>query len=153
MAEKITIETILDDAQARAQQAALETKNKEINKTIEENEKRTKEAFAVSMNAMRAGYMVISGITQAMGGTMSQAFSTIYGLALASIGTYQSIAAAMAATGPAGWIQAGLMVASLATALVQLGVVAAGQEDFAAQIGGLNMVVQGIGGMINKYGF
>ena len=120
---------------------------------IEETEKRTKEAFAQSMGAMRAGYMVISGITQAMGGSMSQAFSAAYGIAMASIGTYQAIAAAMAATGPAGWLQATLMTSSLIAAIVQLGAVAVGQEDFATQIAGLNMTIQGIGSLLGEFNF
>lgn len=102
---------------------------------------------------MRAGYMVISGMSQAMGGGMSQAFSAIYGIAMAGIGTYQAIAAAMAVSGPTGWLQAGMMTASLVTALIQLGAVSAGQEDLARQIGGLNMSIQGMGSMIGQMGF
>lgn len=151
MSEKITIETILDDAPAKAQQEALEAKNKKINAGIEENKKATKKAFTASMAAMRAGYMVMSGVTQAMGGSMSQAFSAIYGIAMASIGTYQSIAAAMAASG-VGTVQAIMMSASLITAVIQLGAVSAGQEDFSRQVGGLNMALQGIGQSIGSWG-
>ncbi len=150
---QISIETYLDDAPARAQQAALEAKNAEIKNAIEENEKATKEAFNKSMAAMRSGYMIISGITQAMGGTMSQAFSAIYSIGMAGIQTASAIATALAASGPAGWIQAAMMAASLVAALVQLGAVAAGQEDFARQIGGLNMSIQGIGGLLDNMDF
>ena len=152
MSLKVDIKAVLDDSQAKAQQAELEKKNEEIKKATEENEKLTREAFNKAMGAMRAGYMVISGMTQAIGGSMSQAFSAIYGIALAGIGTYQAIAAAMAASG-VGAVQAILMTASLITALIQLGAVAVGQEELAQQVGGLNQMVQGIGGMIGVIGY
>ena len=104
------------------------------------------------MGAMRAGYMVISGMSQAMGGGMSQAFSAIYGIAMAGIGTYQAIAAAMAASG-VGTLQAVMMTSSLITAIAQLGAVTMGQEDLAQQLGGLNMSIQGIGGLLNNMDF
>ena len=105
------------------------------------------------MTAMRAGYMILSGMTQAMGGSMSQAFSAMYGLIMGGIQTGSAIAGALAVSSPAGWLQAGMMMASLATAISQLGLVAAGQEDFARQIGGINIVLQSIGGLINNLGF
>ena len=151
MSLQISIETYLDDAEIRAQQAELKRENEKIAQAIEQNEKATKDAFNKSMAAMRAGYMVLSGMTQAMGGSMSQAFSAIYGIAMASIGTYQAIAAAMAASG-VGTVQAILMTSSLITAIIQLGAVALGQEDFSRQIGGLNMALQGIGQSISAWG-
>ena len=96
--------------------------------------------------------MVVSGITQAMGGSMFAAFSAIYGVAIAGIATYQSIAAAMAAV-PGGQLQAFLMTASLITALVSLGGILTGQEEFARQISGLNMAIQGIGGLLDSMPF
>ena len=154
MSLQISIEAYLDDAEVRKAQAELIATNEEIARATQANEKATKEAYDLSMSAMRAGYMVLTGMTQAMGGSMSQAFSAIYGIAMAGIQTYQSIAAALLPSPiPGARLMAGLMFASLATALVQLGLVAVGQEDFAQQIGGLNMMVQGIGGMISKLGF
>ena len=96
--------------------------------------------------------MVVSGISQAMGGTMAQAFSAIYGVAVAGITTYQSIAAAMAAV-PGGQLQAVLMTASLITAIVSLVGVLTGQEEFARQISGLNMAIQGIGSLLGEFNF
>lgn len=152
MSLKINIEAVLEETYIKSQQAELERKNDEIKRATEENEKRTKEAFEKSMGAMRAGYMVISGITQAMGGSMSQAFSAIYGIAMSGIQTYMSISAALAVSPiPGARIQAGLMIASLVTAMSQLVAVTAGQEELAQQLGGLNMAVQGIGGLITNY--
>ena len=153
MSMQLSIEVYLDDGVARITQAALEVKNEQIKNAIEENQKKTKETFAQAMAAMRAGYMVISGITQAMGGTMSQAFSAMYGIAMAGIQTGLSISAALAASGPAGWIQAAMMSASLIAAIVQLGAVAIGQEDFAQQISGLNMTIQGLGSLMDSMNF
>ena len=150
---QISIETYLDDAPARAQQAALVAKNEQINKAIDDNEKKTKEAFTHAMGAMRAGYMVISGMTQAMGGSMAQAFSAMFGIAMAGIGVYQAFQAVELAKGPAGWITAALMSVGLIAAMVQLGAVSVGQEEFASQIGGLNMAIQGIGGMLDSMNF
>lgn len=146
---QLLISTYLDDAPARAQQAELEEKNREIALAIEANEKNTKEAFDLAMSAMRASYMVVSGLSQAMGGGMSQAFSAMYGIAMAGIQTTMSIAAALAASGPAGWVQASMMMTSLITAIVQLGAVLTGQDDLSRAVGGLNMSIQGIGGMLN----
>jgi len=152
MSLRIGIEAVLDDAQVKTQQAELEAKNEKIKDAIDENEKRTKEAFDKALGTMRASYMVVSGISQAMGGTMAQAFSAIYGVAVAGITTYQSIAAAMAAV-PGGQLQAVLMTASLITAIVSLVGVLTGQEEFARQISGLNMAIQGIGSLLGEFNF
>ena len=152
MSIQINIETYLDDAEARAQQAALELKNKKIAEAIEENEKKTKEAYQQSLNVMRASYMMVSGLSQVMGKGMGQIFSTLYGVAVAGITTYQSIAAAMAAV-PGAQLQAALMTISLITALVSLAGVASGQTELASRVAGLNMTIQGIGGLLNNMSF
>lgn len=150
MSLQMSIEAYLDDAEARRAQAELEAKNLEIQQGIEENEKRTKEAFDESMNAMRASYMIITGVTQAVGGSMSQAFSAMYGVAVAGIGAYQSIAAAMAAV-PGGQIQAALMTSSLIAAIVQLAGVLSGQEKLSRSVNRINSALHGIGMMIGSY--
>jgi len=152
MSLRISVDAVLDDSQAKAQQAELEAKNEKIKEAIDENEKRTKEAFNKALGAMRASYMVVSGVAQAMGGSMAQAFSAIYGVAVAGITTYQSIAAAMASV-PGGQLQAILMTASLITAIVSLAGVLTGQEEFAKQISGLNSAIQGIGSLIGVFDF
>ena len=152
MSIQINIETYLDDAAARAQQAALEAKNEKIAEAIEQNEKKTKEAYQQSLNVMRASYMMVSGLSQVMGKGMGQIFSTLYGVAVAGITTYQSIAAAMAAV-PGAQLQAALMTISLITALVSLAGVASGQTELASRVAGLNMTIQGIGGLLNNMSF
>ena len=153
MSLKISVDAVLDDSQAKSQQAELEVANEKIANAITENEKKTKEAYQLSLGAMRASYMMVSGISQVIGGGMGQIFSTLYGVAVAGITTYQSIAAAMAASGPAGWIQATLMTSSLIAALISLGGLAAGQTELASQVSGLNMVIQGFGGLLDSMPF
>lgn len=150
MSLQISIETYLDDAEARAQQAALEAKNEKIKEAIEENEKRTKESFDKAMGAMRAGYMVISGMTQAMGGSMSQAFTAMYGIAMSSIQLYSALTPAIGAVNP---VAATMMAISLISAIASLGAVAAGQEEYARAIGGITMTIQGFGGFLDAMPF
>lgn len=151
MSLQISIETYLDDAQARAQQAELEAKNEQIKAAIEENKKATKAAYSEAIGAMRASYMLISGISQVIGTDMMSMFSAVYGVAVAGITTYQSIAAAMAASG-VGAVQAGLMTSSLIAALVSLGAVMTGQTELSRRIGGINAGLQAIGQSISSWG-
>lgn len=97
--------------------------------------------------------MMMSGLAQVMGGGgMGQIFSTLYGLAVAGITTYQSIAAAMALV-PGAQLQAALMTMSLITSLVSLAGVASGQTELASQVSGLNTTLHGIGGLLNSMNF
>ena len=154
MSEKIEVIVVVDDSQVKMQQAALEKKNEEIKKATEENEKRTKESFNLALGVMRSSYAIMTGMTQAMGGSMSQAFSAIYGIAVAGIQTGISIAAALAVSPvPGARLQAGLMIVSLMTAMSQLGAVSTGQAELAQQIGGLNSALHGISGMIGVMGY
>jgi len=154
MTEKIEVIVVVDDSQVKMQQVALEKKNEEIKKATEENEKRTKESFNLALGVMRSSYAIMTGMTQAMGGSMSQAFSAIYGIAIAGIQTGISIAAALAVSPvPGARLQAGLMIASLITAMTQLGAVTTGQAELAQQVGGLNSALQGIGGLIGVIGY
>lgn len=148
---QISIETYLDDAQARAQQAELVTKNEQIKAAIEENKTETKKAYGQAISTMRSSYMIMSGISQAIGGSMAQTFTAMYGIMVSGVQTAAAIAEALASSGPAGWTQAALMGMSLAAALVSLAGVATGQTKLATQFGGFNMAVQGIGGMISSY--
>lgn len=148
---KVPVEVILDVEQAKAQQAELRAENEEIAQATEENKKRTKEAFDSSMQAMRASYMMISGITQVVGGSMGQAFAAIYGVAVSAISTYQSIAAAMAASG-VGAFQAALMTVSLISAITSLAGVMTGQTELSRRVSGINMSLQGLSGLIGARG-
>jgi len=154
MSLNIDIKAVLDDTQVKVQQAELEKKNEEIKKATEENERRTKESFNLALGVMRSSYAIMTGMTQAMGGSMSQAFSAIYGIAVAGIQTGISIAAALAVSPvPGARLQAGLMIVSLMTAMSQLGAVSTGQAELAQQIGGLNSALHGISGMIGVMGY
>lgn len=113
-------------------------------------EKETKESFNQVMGMMRASYMMVSGLSQAIGGSLGQIFSAMYSVAVSTIMTYKAIAAAIAASG-VGAVQAGLMFASLVTALVQMGALMAGQNEIARRVSGLNMALHGIGGMISSF--
>ena len=130
----------------------IEGTEAKITDLVVRTDEQLKESFDRALGAMRASYIVISGISQAMGGSMFAAFSALYGVAVAGISTYQSIAAAMAAV-PGGQVQAILMTMSLITALISLGGILTGQEDFARQISGLNMAIQGIGGLLDSMPF
>ena len=95
--------------------------------------------------------MMLSGITQVMGGDMMSIFSAVYGAAVAGIATYQSIAAAMAASG-VGAVQAVLMTSSLVAAMASLGAVMTGQNELSRRVGGINMGLQAIGQSISSWG-
>ncbi len=174
MSVQISIETFLDDALARAQKREwdieLERTNEaigetneaigetneaigETNEAIGETSKRAKEAFNEAMAAMRASYMMVSGIAQVMGTSMGAMFSSLYGTAVAAIGTYKAIAVAMAATGPAGWVQAGIMFTSLIAAGVSVVEIMSGQTELSRRISGINMALHGISSMIGSINF
>ena len=152
MSIQINIETYLDDAAARAQQAALEAKNQKIAGAIKQNEKDSKVAFEKTMSAMRASYQVIGGISQILGGSMGAAFGAIYGVGYAAITMYSAIAAAQFFV-PGMQVQSALMVMSLITAAASLAGVIAGQTDLSSKVGALNQVISGIGGYLNSMDF
>ena len=99
---------------------------------------------------MRASYMMISGMATVLGGDMGRFFSAIYGMGVATIGTYKAVAAAIAASG-VGAVQASIMFASLISATVQLGAVMLGQNELSQRMHGLTMGLHGIQGMISSY--
>lgn len=153
MSVQISIETYLDDAPARAQQNELEIKNEKIAVAIEENKKAAKESFNQVMGYMRGTYMMLQGVSQVMGVSIPQVFSGMVSVAISTIGTYKAIAAAIAATGPAGWIQATLMFSSLITAIISLNAAMTGQEDLSRMVGGLNTTLHGISALIGSVNF
>lgn len=147
----------------------IEGEFKELDKGLDEREKRiddieakniqatlsvvkqTKESFNEVMGMMRASYMMVSGITQVIGGDMGQMLSAVYGAAVAGITTYQSIAAAIAASG-VGTFQAIIMTSSLIAAMVSLSGVMTGQTELSRRVAGINMGLQGIGQSISSWG-
>ena len=143
---KLIIDTSeLDAAEIQAETAVANQKKATI-----DVKKQADISFNEVMGMMRASYMMVSGIAQVMGGTLGQIFQSIYGVAVAAIGTYQAIAAAMAASG-VGAFQAALMINSLLAAIVSLVGVSTGQEELSRRMSGLNMAIHGISGMISSF--
>lgn len=154
MSEKSNLEVDTTEAnrvvdELRAKVEDTEEKLVEATKNVENQ---TQESFKEVQGMMRASYMMVSGITQVMGGDMGQIIASIYGVAVSAISTYQSIAAAMAASG-VGTIQAILMTSSLITALVSLSGIMTGQIELSKRVSGLNMSLHGISGMIGAINF
>ena len=118
---------------------------------IEENKQRARESFHTVMGMMRTSYLMFSGMGRIIGGGMTMMFRTMYMVGIAAVGTYKAIAAAMAASGPAGWLQAAIMFSSLAVASTQLIAVLTGQKDLTQKMRGFNMMLHGISGMIGSY--
>jgi len=117
---------------------------------VEDVKEEAVRSFNEVMTYMRASYLMISGVSRILGGEMSHAFSLMYSVGVSAIGTYKAIAAAMATTGPAGWIQASLMMISLTTATSSLMAILAGQRELSTQIRGINMSLHGISAIIGS---
>ena len=152
----MSIEAFLDDYPIRLQQAELERKNKEIARVTEENEMRIEQSFKQARTAMRAGYMMISGMTQVMGGSMSQAFTAMYGVITSGIQTYGAIATAAEALGMGtlnAWMvaQAAVAIVSLITAGVGLAGIMVNMDKFTKTLNGITMILQGWGGMVDSF--
>ena len=145
---QISIEAYLDDSSAKVQQAILEAKNERINRALEETEEKTKEAYDNAIGAMRASYMMISGVAQVMGGSMGQIFSSLYAVAVSTIQVFSAIAAAQFFV-PGRQMESVLMVAALISAISSLGAVMIGQTRLSKAVSGINMSLHGISTMIN----
>lgn len=117
----------------------------------DEAKRRANESMHQVMTMMRTSYLLFAGMGRIMGGGMTMMFRTMYMVGMAGVGTYKAISAAMAASGPAGWVQAGLMTASLAVASMQLVGVLTGQKELTRNMRGFNMMLHGISGMIGSY--
>ena len=149
MSEKITldIDTTEGERKLDALNDKIEDTEDKLTDMAENVEEQTEKSFNEVMGMMRASYMIISGVSQAVGGNMSQIFSSIYGVAVSAIGTYQAIAAAMAASG-VGAPQAIIMSISLATAIAGLVATMTKQTELGQRIRGLNMALHGISSLI-----
>ena len=130
----------------------IEGTEAKITDMVVRTDKQLKDAYDKSLGVMRASYMMVSGFAQVLGGSMGQIFSSIYGIAVAGIMTYQSIAAAMAAV-PGGQVQAALMTMSLISAIVSLAGVITGQTELASQVSGLNIAIHGIASLLGEFNF
>lgn len=141
-----------DFSEVEVKQAIAEARNERIGEMIDENEKRTKQAFDASIAAMRASYMMVSGIAQIMGGGMGVIFSSLYGIAVSTIQVFSAIAAAQFFV-PGMQMQSIMMVASLVSAIISLRLVMAGQTELAGRVSGINMALQGFGSLIGGFHF
>lgn len=115
-------------------------------------DKQAKLSFDNTLRMMRASYTMISGVQQALGGSMGETFSAMYGVAISMISTYQAIAAAMAASG-VGTVQAILMTASLVSAITTLVSSMIGQEEFARGVSGITTALYGLESFISVFDF
>ena len=104
------------------------------------------------MGAMRGSYMMISGIAQILGTSMSQVFSSLYAIAYSSIEIFSAIAAAQFFV-PGMQLQSMMMVASLVTAIVGLAGVATAQQDLSRGVSAIHMTLQGFSTMIGGFHF
>ena len=132
-------------------QERIDTTKTQLVSMAKKTVSQTKKSFDEVVGMMRASYMMLQGITQVIGGDIGQMISAVYGVAVAGITTYQSIAAAMAASG-VGAFQAALMTTSLITAIVSLGGVMTGQTELSRRVGGIHTSLQAMGQFINSWG-
>ena len=132
-------------------QAEIEKTKEDAIELAEAVEEKTTKSFKEVMGFMRMSYLMISGASRVIGGGMSQVFSSIYMVGMSAIATYKAIAAAIAATGPAGWVQAGIMTVSLITASTSLASILLGQRELSTKIRGINMMLHGLSSMISGF--
>ena len=153
MGERIEITINAEEALRELDQldSKIEDIEQKAEDAIETVEEQTKKSFNQVMGFMRGSYAMISGLSRVMGGGMTQVFSSMYMAAMSAIGTYTAIKAAIAATGPAGWVQAAIMTTSLITASLSLASILSGQRDLSTKIRGVNMALHGISGMISSF--
>jgi len=154
LSEKVNLEVDTTEAERKIEALrdnveATETKLVQMGNEVE---KQTEQSFNEVLGMMRASYAMVSGIAQATGGNMAAIFSSMYSVAISVIGTYQSIAAAIALT-PGGQLQAALMSMSLISAIASLVATMTGQEELARRVAGLNSALHGIGSMIGVINF
>lgn len=147
-----TVDKKTEDSEKEVIEMMQESYEKQ-SQLVEDVQEEAVRSFNEVMGFMRASYLMISGVSRILGGEMSQTFSLMYSVGVSAIGTYQAIAAAMAATGPQGWIQAGLMMISLTTATASLVSILAGQRELSTKIRGINMSLHGISALIGDMYF
>ena len=148
---QLSIEVFLDDAEARANIAELEARNVKIGAIIEENRIATERSFNDIMTTARTSYMLMAGMARVMGTGMTEVFRTSYQILISAIGVYQAFVAIELGKGPAGWLQAGIMSASLATAMVRVYTLVTNQDDLSRQMRGVWMGLHGVSSMIGSF--
>ena len=150
MSIQLTLTAMGDFSEVEVKLAAAEARNEKITEMVDENEKRSLEAFQQSIGFMRASYQMIGGVAQVLGGGIGPVFSAIYGVGVASISLFMSIAQAQFFA-PGQQLQSVMMMMSLVTALVSLGAVATGQKRLSQIVGGITQSLSGFGGMIDSF--
>ncbi len=149
---QLTITAMGDFSQVEVEQAIAEARNEKISEAIDENEKRSKEAFDLALGTMRASYAMVSGISQIIGGGMGAIFSSLYGLAISTIELFSAIAAAQFFV-PGMQMQSVMMVASLVSAIVSLAGVMTGQQELSSRVNGITATLQGFQSLIGGFHF
>jgi len=148
---QLSIEVYLEDAELRAKQAELRANNVKIGTIIEANEQATKRSFNDIMTTARTGYMLMAGMARVMGTGMTEVFRTSYQILISAIGVYQAFVALELGKGPAGWVQAGVMSASLATAMIRVYALVSNQDDLSRQMRGVWMGLHGVSSMLGSF--
>lgn len=127
----------------------LEEAEKALEKVREVKEEQ-ETSFNEVLGMMRASYMMVTGLSQALGGSLPQIFSSIFSVAISTIATYKAIATAMMASG-VGAVQAGIMFASLVVAIRSLVATMTQQPELAKRMSGLNTALHGISMSISTW--
>ena len=96
--------------------------------------------------------MMVSGVSQMIGGSMGQIFSSLYGVLVSEIQILTAIATAQFFV-PGMRMQSVLMLASLLTAISGLANLLTGQQKLAKMVGGLNMSLQGFSQLLGSFNF
>ena len=148
---QLSIEVFLDDAAVRTQQTELMANNVKIGTIIEENRIATERSFNDIMTTARTSYMLMAGMARVMGTGMTEVFRTSYQILISAIGVYQAFVAIELGKGPAGWLQAGIMSASLATAMVRVYALVTNQDDLSRQMRGVWMGLHGVSSMLGSF--
>lgn len=154
ISEKIPIEITIAEAKRLLDELNdyIERTEKRLTNMAQKTDKQAALSFKNTLKMMRASYTMISGVTHALGGSMEQTFSAMFGVAVSMISTYQAIASAMAASG-VGTAQAILMTASLITAVSSLVASMTGEQEFARGVAGITSAMYGLESFISVFDF
>ena len=148
----IPLTVYIDRTHWNAQMALLVADITGLNANVEVVKTKIKKNKFRLIQLIQSSYMMIYGFSRILGGGMSQVFFSIHGATTAAIATYKSIATAITASGPWGWIQASIMFASLGSALISLKEVMGGQKKIGRTIRGITTGLHGLGGVIHSMG-
>ena len=147
----VRIEARLDTTYLKQEIEEVEGKIGRALETTKLVDEKITRSFNDVMTTARTGYMLMAGMARIMGTGMTEIFRTSYQIIVGAIGAYSAMAAAEAAKGPIGWVQAALMWASVAAAGVRLVAIASGQTDLSRQMRGVWMGLHGISSMLGSF--